>query len=138
MDERLAKVQFLLDNRDPEVDRAALRALHPAAPEEMINSAHYHIFTDGVDAAVDWLVAIHDFQRNPSRGLDSGDTFHVLYHLYNWLQLQALMPEGRQDLVDIVAELKQAIEEDDLDFVKHVIGSLDEVVNAGRQPPQIE
>ena len=38
------------------------------------------------------IAAIERFIRDPTGGLDYGAVSHVVYHLYNWQQFQALLP----------------------------------------------
>src|SRR5262245_17526510 len=74
------------------VGRAALVQAFPEAPPAMLDTAAFHLFTDGCGAAAEWLATLERFLRQPDEGLDFGATWHLLYHLYNWLQVEALLP----------------------------------------------
>lgn len=138
-EERRALVAALLarPKRRPE-GRAALRAVYPHAPESMTDTAAHHLFGDGVDAAVDMLAAAELMLRQPGKELDHGTVYHLAYHLYNWLQFIALLPDGKQQLVDLIAQLKEAVAENDMDFVRHTVQALDDVVGGSRSHPVVE
>src|SRR5476651_2256519 len=90
--ETLELIQSLL--RRPDLKEAATKAFKekfPDAPQEMIDSAFYHVFADGVGAALEWVAATEQFLRNPASGIDYGSTWHLVYHIYNWLQFNALI-----------------------------------------------
>ena len=56
-EQRWEIVQSLLQRSNLE-DQAkqALRCMYPEAPEEMLHTAIFHTYTDGIGAAIDWLV----------------------------------------------------------------------------------
>jgi hypothetical protein len=85
--ERWEIVQTLLERKDLINNaRAAFRQAYPNAPEEMLQTAIFHTYVDGIGAAIDWLTDLELFLREPNDGLDIGNTSHLLYHLYNWKQ----------------------------------------------------
>jgi hypothetical protein len=137
--EKLAIVEALLSRENLKGDGdAALRAAHPSAPAEMINTAGFHLFTDGIEAAVDWLVAVERFVRDPSKGLDYGATWHLIYHLYNWQQFQALLPHGREGMLELVRDVKTLLNEGDTEAAKRAIEAIEAILNGARQPPPLE
>lgn len=119
--------------------RAALQDAYPNASEAMRQTAHFHVFTDGIDAALDWLLAVADFANHPEEGkeIDEGATFHLLYHLYNWQQFQALLPVGGQGLVELSGDLKQAVQEQDLDWARNVAEQIEAKIKGGERAPGI-
>src|SRR5687768_11344140 len=90
-----------------EAGRAALCNAFPLAPPAMLDAAVFHVFTDGVTAAAEWLAAWERFLREPGRGVDESATCHLLYHLYNWQQFQALLPAGRDGVLELLGDAKQ-------------------------------
>lgn len=119
MEEGLALATALCARKNRRADgRAAIKIAFPSAPEEMVGTAAHHLFGDGVDAAVDLLAAAELMLRDPHTSLDRGAVvYHLAYHLYNWMQFVALLPDGRQDVLDLVEELKQAVDENDMEFI---------------------
>lgn len=61
--------------------KRALRQAYPNAPEAMLDTAVFHTYGDGIGAAIDWLVDLELFLREPARQLPEGTTYHLLYHL---------------------------------------------------------
>ncbi|MCC7001317.1 MAG: hypothetical protein IT357_04100 [Gemmatimonadaceae bacterium] len=116
---------------------AAIRAAFPTVPKEMAFTAAHHLYGDGPEAAVDFLAAAELMIREPSTELDGGATAHLTYHLYNWLQFRALLPDGKQDVLELVKELRQAVEENDMEFVKATLQELEDVVEGSRTPPDV-
>src|SRR5687767_5614268 len=109
--ESVALMQALLAR--PEVAAAAtaaFRRAHPDAPQAMIDAAVFHVVSEGIEATVDWLAAIERFIRDPASGLDYGAVSHVVYHLYNWQQFQALLPLGRDGLRERLGDIQQFLE----------------------------
>jgi hypothetical protein len=139
--ESIALMQALLARTAPAADaREAFRHAYPAAPAEMINSAVFHVISDGLGAVVDWLAAVETFLREPKPGGPSGsDLWHVVYHLYNWQQFQALLPVGRADLLEALENAKRSLESD-ADVVS-AIKAVNEVIarlHGSATPPRVE
>jgi hypothetical protein len=104
----------------------------------MVETAAFHVFTDGVPAAVAWLAAAERFLRDPGAGLNAAVTCHLLYHLYNWQQFQALLPVGREAVLELLQDAKQFLAEEDPQAVGRVLDHLEDMFSAGLQPPNIE
>ena len=129
--ESIALMQALLAR--PEVAaaaREAFRRAYPDAPPAMIDAAVFHVVTDGIGATVDWLAAIERFLRDPAAELDYGAVCHVVYHLYNWQQFQALLPLGRYGLKVRLQDIRHFIENEDdktaaLEVVKQLLSALE-------------
>ena len=101
-------VAALFRRSESEIVSVAKDAFHrqyPDAPDAMLETAVYHVYRNGIHAAMDWLAAAEKFLRDPQSGLDYGATSHLIYHLYNWLQFQSLMPLGRWELLEHVEVL---------------------------------
>jgi hypothetical protein len=84
--------------------KEAFHEAYPDAPEEMLKTAVFYTYIDGIGAAIDWLVDLELFLREPSRELDISTTYHLLYHLYNWHQFHALLPDGRIGVLERQAQ----------------------------------
>lgn len=69
------------------LDNEAKQAFHqvyPNAPEEMLKRLFFIPNIEGIGAAIDWLVDLELFLREPHHVIDISATYHLLYHLYNW------------------------------------------------------
>ena len=89
--------------------RAALERQYPAASPEMIGKAFFHIYIEGLPAVLDWLNNIARFAENTAE-LNTGSTYHLLYHLYNWQQFCELMPKDITAVTNDLKELKTLLE----------------------------
>ena len=96
-----------------ETATASFRRAYPDAPPHMIETAVFHVFRDGVGAAIEWVAAAERFLRNPVSGFDCGATSHAVYHLHNWQQFQALLPVGRDGVLERLADIKRFLSEND-------------------------
>jgi hypothetical protein len=45
------------------------------------------------------------------------------------------LPEGQQDILDLVKQLRQAVDENDHKFLKATLAELEDVVQGSRTPP---
>jgi hypothetical protein len=116
----------------------AFRRAYPDAPQAMINTAAFHVATDGIGAAVDWLAAVERFLQNPEAGLDYGATWHLLYHLYNFQQFEALMPVGREGLRERLNDVRIFLESEDDNAALRIVKELLATVNGDVTPPSVE
>ncbi|WP_425618943.1 hypothetical protein NA78x_002664 [Anatilimnocola sp. NA78] len=103
----------------------------------MVNAAVHHVVSEGMEATVDWLAAIERFIRDPAEGLDYGAVWHVVYHLYNWQQFQALMPLGRNGLKEHLRDARQFVEEDNKQAALDVLKRLASAIDGDVGPPGI-
>jgi hypothetical protein len=120
-----------------ETAAAAFRQAYPDAPPHMIEAAVYHVFRDGVGAALDWVAAAERFLRDPAGGFDYGATWHAVYHLYNWQQFQALLPIGRDGVLERMADVKVLLAENNPEAAAEVINQLEELFRGDVQPPGV-
>ena len=121
-----------------EATRSALRQAFPDAPMAMIDTGTFHVAVDGVRAAVDWLAAIEQFLREPSKGLDYGATWHLLYHLFNWQQFECLLPKGREGMLELINDAKDHLSEGNTEGVRSVLKQIEDMFHGGLRPPQFE
>jgi hypothetical protein len=104
----------------------------------MLDTAAFHLFTDGAAAAVGWLAGLEQFLRDPGAGLDYGATCHLLYHLYNWQQFAALLPVGRADLAERLVDAEQLLAEGDPVAAGRILRDLRAAVEGRLSPPDLE
>ena len=114
-----------------------LAAQYPSAPDQMITTAVHHVYGDGVVAATDFLVEIERSIRNPSHRVEMGIVVHLLFHLYNWLAFESILPIGSEDLLDHVRELRTLVEDDDREAVLGVLEDLQDLLDGSRLPPDV-
>ncbi|MDJ1182915.1 hypothetical protein [Roseofilum casamattae] len=109
-------IQSLVQRDDIRADaREAFQKAYPDAPDCMIDVAIFHIYIDGIGATLDWLVEIEKFLREPDNEIDYSASLHLLYHIYNWHQLLALLPEGYPKMIELIEKIKAAINDDDIE-----------------------
>jgi hypothetical protein len=114
----------------------AFRAAHPQAPEAMIRTAAFHLYVDGPNAVVDFLAEAELFLREPSREVDLAPTVELLYHVYNWLQFQELLPSAKADVMELLALLKECVADDDRDGIVRTAQELEDVLEGSQNPPE--
>lgn len=90
----------------------------------MIDTATFHVCVDGIDAALVWLASIEQFLQNSKDGLDYGATWHLLYHLYNWQQFDALLPLGKSGIAEHLKDIKTFLDEENDIAAKETIDHL--------------
>jgi hypothetical protein len=135
-DERRKLADALLDRPDRyRQGIQAIQRLHPNAPEEMVRIAAHHLFLDGPIAAVDWLASAEMFLRRPEHGLELGSVIHLIDHAYNWLQLQALLPEGRDEILELTTQIRDLAAQGDLEGVRATVNELEENLTGNRSAP---
>lgn len=115
----------------------AFRKFYPDASDAMLDTAVLHVCVDGIKAAMDWLGAIEKFLRDPSTGLDYSATWHLNYHLYNWLQFQALMPLGRIGLSEHLADVEYFLKENEPNSALEVVHRLIDHLKGDVRTPTI-
>ena len=137
-DDALKLIDALLARRDAIEDaRWAFADRYPDAPKEMIDTATFHVCVDGIDAALVWLASIEQFLQHPKRGLDYGATWHLLYHLYNWQQFDALLPLGRAGIAEHLADVKTLLDEGNSTAAEETIDRLIKCLGGDVAPPSV-
>ena len=117
----------------------AFRLAYPQAADEMVRTAAHHVYTDGVPAVVAFLADAEMFLRDPAQHrLHLGVAWELLYHVYNWTQFRELLPEGKQNVLDLLAELKQFVAEDDREAILRTAEQLEEALGGQLDAPQFE
>lgn len=129
-------VQTLLHRSNLSDDaNQAFRHVYPNLPEEMLKTAIFHTYVDGIGAAIDWLVDLELFLRQPDRQLDAGATYHLLYHLYNWHQFRALLPDGTIGVLERLQDIKELSLDGDTKAVLEIVNELESMFQGDRSYP---
>ncbi|TWT43778.1 hypothetical protein RAS1_01770 [Phycisphaerae bacterium RAS1] len=138
---KLELARALLGREDLGADgRAAFRARFPHAPQEMTHTASFHVYVDGCEAALNFIAEAELMLRDPrsARGPDCGICWDLLYHVYNWQQFESLLPDARPTLIDLLAELKQAVADDDRAGIVGASKHFEEILEACQNPPKFD
>lgn len=134
---RLELAMALLERtNDRDVAEAAFRRAYPTAPDSMIQAAVHHVFVDGPDAVAGWLADVELFLRDPNHRLCCGVASEILYHLYNWHQLESLMPAGKPGMLELLDDIKLFAEEGSIDAVKRTVDDLKNMLNGTENNPE--
>ncbi|MDX2211950.1 MAG: hypothetical protein SFY66_01555 [Oculatellaceae cyanobacterium bins.114] len=132
-------VRTLLQRENLRIEaREAFRQAYPNAPEEMLTTAVFHTCVDGIGAAIDWLVDLELFLREPSRELDMGTTYYLLYHLYNWYQFHVLLPDGRTGVLERLKEIRELIADGEIEAILATVEELEAMFEGGRNNPDFQ
>jgi len=118
--------------------RAALRRKYPLAPDEMIVTAAHHVYVDGPEAVLDFLAEAELAIRDPEHEIGYGPSSDLLYHVYNWLQFRAILPEGTTQVVELLKQLKQAVAEDDRELITSTAQAVEDVLEGSQNYPDFE
>lgn len=138
-EERWELAHALLQRGDASSDaEAALRQTYPTAPDEMISIAAFHVYVDGPDAVISWLADAELFLRDPNHRLCRGVTQNLLYHVYNWHQFEALLPDGRPGVLELIKELKEFADEGSVEAVQQTAKQLEEMFEGNVDCPDFE
>ncbi|MCC5645788.1 hypothetical protein LC607_23180 [Nostoc sp. CHAB 5824] len=111
--------------------KQAFRQAYPNAPEKMLKTAVFHTYVDGIEAAIDWLVDLELFLREPSHQLDIAVTYHLLYHLYNWYRFNALLPDGKAGVLERLKEIKELASDGDIEAIFAAVEELESMFEGG-------
>jgi len=135
--EKLSRIASVFgESTRADESREAFRMAYPAASEEMIGTAAFHVYTDGVDAVIDWLLDAADFVEGARKGMDIGSqTYHVLYHLYNLEQFQALLPRATAEITEGLQDFRALVRDGDFEGAVETAARIEEWWEAGKTPP---
>ena len=116
---------------------AAFKRKYPSAPEKMLSTAVHHLYGDGPQAVIDFLADAELAIQNPSHEVGYGPASDILYHVYNWLQFRAILPEGKQLLLELLSQLEGAVKDDDRELILSTVEEFRDVLEGSRQPPEM-
>jgi hypothetical protein len=136
--QRLELALALLARKERAADgAAALRGAYPAAPESMVATAAHHVYLEGAPAVVAFLADAELAIRNPGHQLDYGVTWQVLYHLYNWLQFWALLPDANDAMLSLLDDIEYTAEHDDHEALLKTVAELRDVLGGSQPTPEV-
>lgn len=137
--ERWALANALFARPDPKADAmVALRTAYPAAPQEMLFTAAHHVYGDGVVAAIDFVAEAERFLRDPSKEMSYAPTLDLLYHVYNWHQFRALLPDGKPHMLELLRELKEFVADGDREAMLLTVAALEEAFEGNLTYPDFD
>jgi hypothetical protein len=138
-EQRWEIVQTLLKRKNlSEEAKQSFQQAYPNAPEEMLETAVFHTYVDGVGAAIDWLVDLELFLREPNRKPNIGVTFHLLYHLYNWYQFHELLPDGQIGVLERLKEIKELIADGEIEAILTTVEEIEAMFKGSRNYPDFQ
>lgn len=114
-----------------------LRQMHPDASEESLRAAAFHLYRELPIALVSLLAEIEISLREDKRTVGHGIVWDAIYHLYNWLQLSALLPWYHQDISDQLSATLEALEGGDTDFAIREMKKLRDKGLGSASPPTV-
>ena len=117
---------------------ALLKAAYPSAADELLHSGAFHVYWELPSAMCNLLAWIELSLKSSKHEFHAGLNSDVLYHLYNGLQLEALVPYGSQDVLDELKEVAECIENDDKSGAIGTLKQLMERFDASLSPPNFE
>ena len=115
-----------------------LKKRFPSAPAAMLDSAVFHLYVELPRALRDLLAQIELSITKPEDSLHAGVTFEALYHLYNYLQLEALMPGTQEHLLAHFRDLKECLNEEDPEGAAKVLEDIENHLEACIPPPDFD
>ncbi len=123
-EEQIELIRALLARGDREADGLViLRRLYPRAPEAMLHTAAYHLWVEAPLAALQLAAETEVALRRGDTGV-FGAQYEVLDHVYNWLQLEALLPEGHHGLLEDIRDARSSIESGNLEAALKTLDGL--------------
>src|SRR5262252_8128499 len=115
--EQRLELAVALLRRDPLARRDQsfefVRKHYPQAAEDLLRSIVHHLYWQLPDDLCDLLAYTEMCMRDGDHHAHSGLIHSVLYNLYNLTQAEALVPAGRREVFDWLAEVKQQLEAGD-------------------------
>ena len=138
-EEKLSLAIVVMRRRDARASGLeVLKKRFPSAPQAMLDSAVFHLYSELPRALRDLCAQIELSITKPEGHLHWGVTYEALYHLYNYLQLEALMPGTQQHLLDHVRDLKECLTEKDLEGATRVLEDIENHLGACIPPPDFD
>jgi hypothetical protein len=115
-----------------------LRKENPNLANPVAHAAAFHAYLEFPAAALDLLAWIEQSIREGEHDVHSGLTWNLMYHLYNWLQVEELIPYSASDVVEDLQEATECLRRDDAESAKAIVKALIERFEGGVSPPQVE
>lgn len=115
-----------------------VRSQFPSVADNLARSLAFHAYQEMPDVALSLLAWIELNIREGVHERHAGLDFDLRYHLYNWLQAEALVPYGRQDVFDELAEIRDCLKRNDKKSAAAILDSLIERFETSAHPPDVE
>jgi len=117
---------------------AFLSKAFPAAPAEMVRSLAFHIYFDLPVQAMRLAAEVELSLREGQHRVHCGVLSPILYDLYNALQIERLMPEGKQRILDLIGDIEDNLKVDAIDYVKENVAELRRILGGTESAPNFE
>ena len=116
-----------------------LRKEQPETSEVILRSVASDIYEEIPEAIIDLLAWIEWSLQEKKYGLHHGIVYDVLGHIYGWLLFDALLPYGKQEVLDTLSEIKEAIKTGDKEWAMDKITYLVDFFEGGPvSPPSLD
>ena len=90
-----------------------LRKEQPETSDVILRSVAFDIYEEIPEAIIDLLAWLELSLQDKKYGLHHGIVYDVLGHIYDWLLFDALLPCGKQKVIETLSEIKEAIKTGD-------------------------
>ena len=138
-EERFALACALLKRPDIRADGLkALRKLYPEAPKEMLDALIYHWYLDLPGTLVSLLAQIELSLQDPLPWFHTALIMDVINYLYKVLQVKALIPYSKGDVIGDLKAIKDSVSREDKADAIEGIQELIDVFDGSTWPPSIE
>lgn len=112
-----------------------LREQYPAAPQKLLGAGAYNLYGHLATAFIEVLAHVELNLRDPENEISEAILFHPTYHLYSWLQIEALLPWAKSDFQDELEYLGEFLGDGDLEGAKQCLSKLMDRFEGSSQPP---
>jgi hypothetical protein len=136
-DEEKLELAVALAKREDRYDLglARLREQYPAAPDALLRSGAFHLYSELAGSFLTVLahleLNLRDREHEISQALVSDPT----YHLYNWLQLETVLPWAKRDFFSELLELKECLSDGDTESARELVEKvLEQLEGTGSAP----
>jgi len=113
-----------------------LRGEYPLAPESMLRALAFHAYFDLPLHAMGLAAQVELSIREKRHRVHMGVTSPLLYNLYNAIQIETVLPEGKQRILDLVKDIEDNLNAQALDLVRKNIEQLKAVLDATEGAPE--
>lgn len=104
-----------------------LQAIYLHAPKEMLHTIAFHL-EHASGSLLDALTNLEELLRGDSEKINYGTSWHILYHLYNYLVIQNFLPMGNKEIISELELIMEDLNEDSPD-IKSVLSYVENLKN---------
>ena len=115
-----------------------LRKKYPAAPDEMLRAAAFHVYFDLPTQMIEFAAKIELSLRKNDADDFYAEIYGVLYNLYNALMFERIVPEGKAGLLELLDEIQECLKAKDLDCVQHNLDELKRALTGSYSHPDFD